>query len=262
MSRRTLMPVVLATLVFGATVALASSLVVSSQDITTTGASVSVPKSVVTITQAAAGGAPNTAHTTTATLSGGTSGAVGSLTFTLFPGAACSGTAVAPGAHTISPISGAAGQSYTSAARTPTAAGTYSWLVSYSGDPDNAPATSCTTITVANSTQLHVSAITLVSRANQNANFWNATIRVEVRDGNDLLVSGVTVTGSWSPTTSATSSCGAATTAAGTCTVFSGNTGFPSSATTETWTVSNLARSGYSYNAAANTVSSIAVTKP
>lgn len=262
MSRRALLPIVLATLVFGTTVALANSLVVSSQDLTATSAPVSVPKAVVTISQAATGGAPGAAHTTTATLTGGTAGAVGSLTFTLFPGAACTGTAVAPGAQTISPISGANGQSYTSAARTPTTAGTYSWLAAYSGDLDNAPATSCTSITVANSAQLHVSAITLVSKANQNANFWNARVEIEVRDANDLVVSGVAVSGSWSPTSSAISSCGATTGATGTCTVFTGNTAFPSNVTTETWTVSDLVKSGYTYNAAANAVSSITVTKP
>jgi hypothetical protein len=257
--RRIGVVVLCAAVVLGATIAFASSLVVTAKDITVASTSVSVPKSVVTITQSAVGGAPNTAHTTTATLSGGTASAVGSLTFTLFPGSACSGTAVAPGAQTIDPINGAAGQTYTSAGRTPTSSGTYSWLASYAGDANNNAATNCTSITVAATAQLHVSAITLVSKANQNVNFWNATIKVEVRDGAGTLISGVSVTGSWSPT-SANSSCSP--TSAGTCNIASGNTAFPAAQLTETWTVSNLTLNGSTYNAAANSLSSIVVTKP
>ncbi|MEX2294384.1 MAG: hypothetical protein WD691_11405 [Acidimicrobiales bacterium] len=224
---------------------------------------ITITAAVVTVSQVAAGGAPNTARTTTATLTGGTVGATGTLTFQLFPGVNCTGTQV--GSTDTVTVSGAVNHQYTSAARTPTTAGSYSWQVAYSGDSNNLGDTDCTVITVANSTVLHVSAITFVSSANQG-NFWNATIQIEVRDGNDILVGTVTVTGSWAPTilASSRSNCGSVTTGSGTCTVASGtgSNGFGNAEPTQTWTVSTLSRSGYTYDSTANTVSSITVTKP
>ena len=264
MTRARALAAVLTALALGlGTVAFASSLVVTSQDLTVSSSTVSVPKSVVTVSQAAVGGAPNTAHTTTVTLSGGTSSAVGSLTITLFPGGTCTGTPVSPGAQVISPIAGASGQSYTSAARTPVTAGTYSWLASYSGDANNEAASNCKSITVATSTQLHVEAITLVSRTLNTSNGkWSAVISVEVRDGNGLLIGTVVATGVWSPDAQGSSQSRCTTGAAGTCQVNSGSNSFPSTAASETWTVSSLTKSGYTYNAAANVVSSITVAKP
>ncbi len=264
MSRLRLAVVLLGiTVVAGSTVAFAGSLGVASQHLTTAGTSVSVPKSVVTVTQVAAGGAPNAPRTTTATLSGGTPAAAGSLTFALRSGGTCAGTLVGT-AETVT-VNGASGQSYTSAARTPTTAGTYSWLASYSGDANNDQASSCTVITVAAITpQLHVSQIS-GSSANAGASGnWNATVTVTVRNSDGDPVGSVVVTGAWSPTALGSGN-GCTTAASGSCsfTTPGGLPGFSNGeSTTQTWTVSNLSRSGFTYNSSANAVSSITLSKP
>lgn len=266
MSRgRTLVLLALAVGLACGSVAAAASLTVTSQRLTSATTAVSVPKSVVSISQEASGGAASTAHTTTATLSGGTSSAVGALSFTLYPGGTCTGTPVAPGTQTINPINGANGQSYTSASRTPTTAGTYSWLASYGGDANNGSATNCKVISVG--TVLRVSAITLVSRSLNTSNGkWSAIIKVEVRDGSGALVGGVVVTGAWSPDAQNAGQSGCTTDTSGggvgTCNINSGSNSFPATATSETWTVSNLSKSGAVYDSASNVVSSIVVTKP
>jgi serine protease len=85
---------------------------------------------------------------------------------------------------------------------------------------------------------------------------WNATVTITALDQNNAAAAGVVVTGSWSGAKTGTASCTTATN--GTCSVSTGNM---STGTSVTFTVTNLAKSGYTYNAAANTISSLTVTK-
>ena len=87
-------------------------------------------------TQASAGVGLGNAIFDTATINGTSPG--GTVTFKLFgPGnSGCTGT---PISTTSKPVSG--NGSYQSATFTPTAAGTYNWIASYSGDANNAGAT-------------------------------------------------------------------------------------------------------------------------
>lgn len=101
--------------------------------------------------------------------------------------------------------------------------------------------------------ELHVGALTATKST--KANRWNATITITVLDQNNAAVSGVVVTGSWSGAKTGTATCTTGTT--GTCAVTASNM----TATSVTFTVTNLAKTGYTYNPAANTVTSITVTK-
>lgn len=78
--------------------------------------------------------------TDTATLSGATSDAGGTIDFRVYgpDDATCSGTAVF--SDLANAVSG--NGDYTSDAFTPSAVGTYKWVVSYSGDANNSPASS------------------------------------------------------------------------------------------------------------------------
>jgi hypothetical protein len=81
-------------------------------------------------------------------------------------------------------------------------------------------------------------------------------VTITALDQNNAAVSGVVVTGSWSGATSGTGSCTTGTN--GACSVTTPNL---SSGASVTFSVSNLAKDGYTYDATANAVSSIAVTK-
>ncbi|MDP1548268.1 MAG: S8 family serine peptidase [Anaerolineales bacterium] len=85
---------------------------------------------------------------------------------------------------------------------------------------------------------------------------WSATVTITALDQNNAAVSGVVVTGSWSGAKTGTASCTTGTN--GACAVSTGNM---SSGTSVTFTVTDLAKSGFTYNAAANTISSLTVTK-
>lgn len=87
---------------------------------------------------------------------------------------------------------------------------------------------------------------------------WNATVTITVLDQNNAAASGVVVTGSWSGAKTGAASC--TTGANGACSVSTGNMS-SSAGTSVTFTVSDLAKSGYTYNAAANTISSLTVVK-
>jgi uncharacterized repeat protein (TIGR01451 family) len=71
----------------------------------------------------------------TATLSGGTSDAGGTITFRLFSDNACSNQV---GGDVTTGVNGADGKNYASPSITINAPGTYYWVASYNGDPDNA----------------------------------------------------------------------------------------------------------------------------
>jgi serine protease len=101
--------------------------------------------------------------------------------------------------------------------------------------------------------EVHVSAMTATKSVKGNK--WNATITITVRDQNNATVSGVTVSGSWSGAKTGTATCTTGTN--GTCSVTASNM----SGSSVTFTVTNLEKSGYTYNATANVISSLTVTK-
>lgn len=76
---------------------------------------------------------------------------------------------------------------------------------------------------------------------------WSATITVRVHDQSHNNVSGAVVTVAWSGARTGTATC--TTTSAGTCTV---STGSLTSSSALTATVTSLAKSAYTYNAASN----------
>jgi hypothetical protein len=68
------------------------------------------------------------------------------------------------------------------------------------------------------------------------------------------------VTGSWSPTAVASPS-GCTTNSSGLCTITPASGSFPSAQLSETWTVSNLSLSGYSYASATNVESAVTLSR-
>lgn len=105
---------------------------------------------------------------------------------------------------------------------------------------------------------LHVSS--LVTGATSGATTWTGSITVTVTDSTGTAVNGVSVTGAWSPTSAAAPS-GCTTNASGQCTITPAAGSFPNAQLTETWTVSGLNLSGYSYASAANVESAITLSK-
>jgi hypothetical protein len=110
--------------------------------------------------------------------------------------------------------------------------------------------------TAAASQTLHVGATLTGAAAQQNSQKFHAAVTITVKDNTGALVGGVTVTGAFTPTGSSTAN--TCTTSAGTgqCTITSANTDFTNTAP-ETWTVSNLALTGFTYNPAADVDKSI-----
>ena len=105
---------------------------------------------------------------------------------------------------------------------------------------------------------LHVSS--LATGATVGVTTWTGSIIVTVTDSSGTAVNGVAVTGAWSPTSAASPS-GCTTAALGQCTITPAAGSFPSGQLTETWTVSNLSLSGYSYASAANVESAITLSQ-
>jgi len=145
--------------------------------------------------------------------------------------------------------------------------GTYIGSFSYScnpGGPTPTPGPTATatatavptaTATTPPAGTMHVGALS-GSSAPSGTSRWRATVTITVHDQNHNPLSGVTVTGAWSAGASGSSSC--TTGAAGTCTVSKTlNNARPS----VTFTVTNLVKTGYTYQSSANHVSSIVVPK-
>ena len=78
-------------------------------------------------------------------------------------------------------------------------------------------------------------------------NTWTASVTITVRDANSALVSGATVTGTWSGGFSESGSCN---TAGGTCKVTTGT--LSKSKTSATFTVTNITASGATYVPSSN----------
>jgi hypothetical protein len=105
---------------------------------------------------------------------------------------------------------------------------------------------------------LHISS--LATGSTSGATTWTGSITVTVTNSSGAAVNGVSVTGAWSPTSGASPS-GCTTNASGQCTITPAAASFPSGQLTETWTVSNLTLSGYSYASAANVESAITLSQ-
>ncbi len=101
--------------------------------------------------------------------------------------------------------------------------------------------------------ELHVGALSATKSVKGNR--WSATVTITALDQNNAPVSGVVVSGSWSGAKTGTASCTTGTN--GACSVTASNM----TRSSVTFTVTNLAKSGYTYNPGANTVTSITVTK-
>lgn len=101
---------------------------------------------------------------------------------------------------------------------------------------------------------LHVTALDFSTELNRNR--WDAIVRVTVQDQNSSPVAGVSVTGSWD-----TGSSGACVTdGTGQCTV--SNTRLKTSIATTTFSITDLAKDGYVYDAGSNVQSAIVVSGP
>jgi hypothetical protein len=104
---------------------------------------------------------------------------------------------------------------------------------------------------------LHISS--LVTGTTSGSTTWTGSITVTVTDSSGAAVNGVSVTGAWSPTSAAAGTC--TTNSSGQCTITPAAGAFPSGQLTETWTVSNLSLSGYSYASASNAESAITLSQ-
>ncbi len=105
---------------------------------------------------------------------------------------------------------------------------------------------------------LHVSS--LATGATSGSTTWTGAVTVTVTDSSGAAVNGVSVTGVWSPT-SAASPTGCTTNSSGQCTITPAAGSFPNGQLTETWAVSNLSLSGYSYASASNVESAITLSQ-
>lgn len=103
--------------------------------------------------------------------------------------------------------------------------------------------------------EIHVDALSGTKTISRNK--WTATVTTTVKDANGALISGVVVSGAWSNGFTGTGTCTTGST--GTCSITSGS--MKLTVPSVLFTVTNLSASGYTYNAAANTVSTITVTK-
>jgi hypothetical protein len=105
---------------------------------------------------------------------------------------------------------------------------------------------------------LHVNSLTTGSTSGTTT--WTGSVTVTVTNSSGTAVSGVSVTGAWSPTSAASPS-GCTTNSSGQCTITPAAGSFPSGQLTETWTVSNLSVTGYSYASASNVESAITLSQ-
>jgi serine protease AprX len=76
---------------------------------------------------------------------------------------------------------------------------------------------------------------------------WNATVTITVHDASENPVSGAVVTGSWSSGATGSGTC--TTNASGQCSLIKN---VRNTSLSVTFTVTNVTKSGFSYNAAAN----------
>lgn len=113
--------------------------------------------------------------------------------------------------------------------------------------PPTATPTPAPTATPAPSSAMHVGDLDRAA-SNVNNSFWRASVTITVHDSNENPVASATVSGSWSGGTSGSASC--TTNSSGQCTVQKNLS--KSRVSSVTFTVNNVTRSGYTYNAGAN----------
>jgi hypothetical protein len=147
----------------------------------------------------------------------------------------------------------ASGVATSSAFTASASAGTYNVSATASGGSNPSVNYSETNIGL-----LHVSS--LVTGSTSGATTWTGSITVTVTNSAGTAISGVGVTGAWSPTSAASPS-GCTTNASGQCTITPAAGSFPNGQLTETWTVSNLSLSGYIYASASNVESPITLSQ-
>ena len=104
---------------------------------------------------------------------------------------------------------------------------------------------------------LHISSLATGTTA--GATTWTGSVTVTVTNSAGTAVNGVSVTGAWSPTAAASPN-GCTTNSSGQCTITPTAGSFPSGQLTETWTVSNLSLTGYSYASSTNVESSVTLS--
>ena len=133
------------------------------------------------------------------------------------------------------------------------AAGTYTATIAVT-DTAGQTGTASKTVTVSTSTAaVHLASVTGSAALRKNG--WTATVTVAVRDGAGKLVSGATVTGTWTPGGAA--SC--ITRSKGTCSI---STSLGRTIPSVTWAVSGVSAQGYAYAPTSNVGSPVTITAP
>jgi PKD repeat protein/lysophospholipase L1-like esterase len=122
-------------------------------------------------------------------------------------------------------------------------------------DDDLATATTSQSVTVTGPT-MSVQNLTATA-GNVNNKFWRATVTISIRDGTGAAVPNAVVSGGW--TVGAADTC--TTGASGTCTVTSDNLN-RRTVSSVTFSVTGVARAGYTYTPATNAVTSVSVLRP
>ncbi len=113
-------------------------------------------------------------------------------------------------------------------------------------------------VTVQNAATGTIHVFDLSGSSTVRRNNWSATVIVTVHDFGDSPVANVTVTGDWTGASFNGGSNTCITDASGQCSVSTGNM---KSGTSVTYTVTDLAGTGYVYDSGANVVTSITVNQ-
>lgn len=98
----------------------------------------------------------------------------------------------------------------------------------------------------------------LTATAAKSGPGWKSTVTINVKDQNGANVSGVTVSVTLSGGASGTGTCTTGTN--GSCSIVTAR--LNNTVTSVTWTVTNLAKTGYTYNAAGNSATSVVSNRP
>jgi hypothetical protein len=195
--------------------------------------------------------APVTPVAQTVSFSNGSGGATATDTVFL-PDTTYVASATGSGGGTITYSTSSAGCSVgpSSGAVTFTSPGSCVIHAAAAANGNYAASTTDATLTITVSRAIHVNS--MVGGTDGTRTGWDALVTIHVVDGYGTSVAGVTVSGSWgSSVSTSTSSC--TTGASGSCQVEDGvSNRLHSSTSSETFTVTSLALTGYTYNSSAN----------